>query len=154
MKNVAFKRLLNYLDNEGYRYDVDPDKTQIYISFETKDFPIKSRIVIEEKPWTMVLYSHFPFEFKEDDIVKGAMAMAMINYSLADGCFDLNLNDGKVVYRISTNYPQSGELDINFVTYLLVNSNHVVDYYNDLLYMLSAGKMSLDEFHRKVEDFS
>lgn len=155
MKNIAYQSLKNYLNKNDLHYTEDQeDNKAIYISFDTKDFPIQNRIVITESPNTLVLYSYFTFEVEEEKRLEAAMGVAMVNYALSAGCFDFDVTNGKMVFRIQTCYSQDGRIEDDFISYLIINANHIVDYFNDKLFFLVSGKTSLDDFYQQVKNFS
>lgn len=154
MKEKAFESLKKYLEKRELKYYVNKEgKTELSIAFSTDDFPLEHRIVVSEDPNCITLYSYFSFEFSEEKRIEAAMAIAMANYRISDGCFDLNLETGKALYRIQTCYPANGVVEEDFFSYLLVNANNGVDFFNDLLFLLSAGKLTIDEFHSKVKKY-
>jgi hypothetical protein len=154
MKAKAFESLKKYLEERDLKYVPDSEgKTAVSLGFSTDDFPLEHRIVITEDPNCVTLYSYFGFEFGEEKRIEAAMAIVMANFRLSDGCFDLNMENGKALYRIQTCYPADGIVEEDFFSYLIANANNAVDFFNDLLFLLSAGKLTIDEFHSKVKKY-
>lgn len=154
MKNVAYQCIKGYLDKHNLRYNEDNDsKSAFYLTFETKDFPIQNKISVMEKPNLLSLYSYFDFEVEEEKRVETLMGISMINFELSSGCFDFDLNTGHIIFRIQTCYPKSGQVEDEFIDYLLMLTNHIVDYFNDKLFFLISGKSSLEDFYQQVKAF-
>ena len=71
--------------------------------------------------------------------------ISVINNNLVDGCFDYDLSDGTIIFRMTNSYLES-EVSRELFEYMLFLSFTTVDEYNDKLMMLSKGLISLAQF--------
>ena len=110
---------------------------------------IPLRIFVDGERQRIVLYSQIPFYMADDKRVEGAIITGMATYSLADGCFDYNIDNGAIVFRMSNNYRDS-ILGVGVVNYMISCAVHTVDEYNDKFLMVSKGLMTVEQFKEGI----
>lgn len=154
MKYEAIIRLAKYLKRKKIKYEFDQEQEcAINILIETEDFPLSHRLIVFDGPASITLYSDLGFEFKEEKQMDILLAVAMANYSLDHGCFEVDMEESLLFYRIQTCLPENGKVEPKFFEYLLVNANHTIDYYNDLFFLVSENKITLDEFFQGTKNY-
>ncbi len=137
----AMDTLCKVMDGREWTYDRDDEEHVVSISIHGDDLVIPLRIRFNTNLQLVTLYSPMEFEIPEDQIVNAAMAIAAINYGIVDGTFDLNVENGRMGYRMATSYRESllSEEAFNF---LIQFALHVVDEYNDKFLMLAKGVLT------------
>lgn len=80
--------------------------------------------------------------------MEGAIATCVVNYGMADGSFDYDLSDGKIVFRMTVSFRES-QLGEGLFQYMIDCSCAMADKYNDRLLALDKGLMSLSDFIAK-----
>jgi hypothetical protein len=154
MKYEVMIRLLKYFAKKKISYSIDSkNDCEIHIVQETEDLPIHHRMVVSDGPSCIAIFSHLGFDFQEARRMDLLLAVTMANYSINDGCFDMDLEEHQLFYRILTCVPKNGKVDHKLIDYLLVTANHNIDYYNDLFYLLSENKITLEDFYRATKNY-
>ena len=74
-----------------------------------------------------------------------ALAISQINNNLADGSLDYDMRDGSILFRLTISYIDSiiGE---EALFYQLLVSFQTIDEYNDKLFLVSNGSISIEDF--------
>ena len=93
----------------------------------------------------VLLISHLPFVVQEDRRLDMAVAISAINNHLVDGCFDYNLVNGHIFFRMTNSILES-KLSEDVFTYLLLCSCKTIDDFNEKLMMLARGMVTLEQF--------
>ena len=90
-----------------------------------------------------------PFTFGEDKRLEGAIALNQINYTLVDGSFDYNYEDGRVIFRLTSSYRES-LISKELFGYMIACLAVTVDKYNDKLLVLAKGGTTLEDFLKNL----
>ena len=91
------------------------------------------------------LLSSMPFVVSESKRLDFAIAVCAINSSLVDGCFDYNIANGNLLFRMTNSFMES-RMSEEVFSYMLFCSCATIDNYNDKLFMLAKGVMSVSDF--------
>ena len=84
----------------------------------------------------------------EDKRQDGAIAVCAANYGLVDGSFDYDIGDGEIRFRLASSYRDS-DLGPDLFEYMIMVAASMVDNYNDKLFMLAKGMMTVQQFIEK-----
>lgn len=141
----VYDTLCNTLTSMEWNFDRDDEKLRVTFGVQGDDIPMHFVIAIDEDRQLVRLISFLPFEFGEDKRVEGSVATNQINYSLAEGCFDFGLNDGRPIFRVTTSFRESLVGDEMF-RYMIHLACYTVDRYNDQLEALSNGTLTIQKF--------
>lgn len=141
----AFDTLCKAIDNIGWKYKRMDDELKIMLGVGTDDLPVNILIIVDAERQLVRMLSLLPFEMKEDKRVEGAVATCFINYLLADGSFDYDVETGHIMFRLTSSFRES-LLGEELFKYMISILCHTVDKYNDQLADLNDGKINIDEF--------
>ena len=141
----VFNALTSILDSIDWKYEKVEDKLLIKSGYQGDDLPIRFGIEILPQNQVIRLVSYFPFDMPEDKRVEAAVAVCAVNNKLIDGCFDLDLSDGSLSFRMTDSY-SDGMPTKDFVEYVLACSLSTIDDYNDKFFMLAKGMMNATDF--------
>ena len=141
----CFDTLCKMLDERSFRYERDDENLCVRMGVRTDGLPLDIRFRVDTKRQLIVLLSPLPFHMNAERLADGAMAVAAINFQLADGSFDYHIKDGAVVFRVTSSFRDS-VLGEKLFEYLLITAAQTVGRYSDQLLMLSKGRITLDEF--------
>ena len=141
----VYESFLSMLDSKGWKYDKDDENLTITTGVKGDDLPIDLFISIRPRQEIVHLRSMFPFKVPQEKRVDCAIAVAVANYGLCDGSFDYDITDGEISFRLTSSYRES-ILGSDLFEYMLMVSAGTVDDYNDRLYLLAEGKMTLQKF--------
>ena len=141
----AYNTLCRALDNIGWTYKRMDDELKIMFGVGGDDIPMNFLIIIDAERQLVRLLSLLPFQMKSDKRVEGALATCIINYVLADGSFDFDLDEGHIMFRLTASFKES-LLGEELFKYMVSIACHTIDKYNDQLSDLNDGKISLEQF--------
>lgn len=141
---ATFNTLCKMLNNIGWRYDKDEEELQISCEAQGDDLPIDVRMQLNTNMEIVTFLSNLPFSVPESKRMDVALAICAINDRLIDGSFDYDYLSGKIVFRITTSYRNS-ILSEEALKYVLFVSCGTVDDYNDKLYDLTKGNMTVQD---------
>lgn len=141
----VFKAFCQVLEDKDWNYNKDEENLVIHCGAQGDDFPIKLTINIDTERSLVILLSKLPFVIQEDKRIDAAIAICAINDILADGSFDYDVNDGKIIFRMANSFIDS-KLGPDVFEYMLLCSCHIIDEHNDKLFALSKGMMSLEQY--------
>lgn len=133
------------LDSREWNYEKDDEALRIETGVRGDDLPIHLNISFDTDRALVRLFSPINFTIPEELIGECALALCLINDSLVDGNFDLNVNNGRLCFRMSTSFRES-LLSAEALDYFLGFAISVVDEYNDKLLMLAKGVISARKF--------
>ncbi|MBP8594675.1 MAG: hypothetical protein KBI35_09710 [Ruminococcus sp.] len=146
-----FSSICSLCDEIGLTYERSEDELLITMSITGEDLPMKMGIFVRPDRELVKLISPMPFTVTEDRRVDLAVAVAYANYGLADGCFDYDIADGTISYRITAPYAGS-ILGKEVFRYMIYIASKAVDYYNDKFLMLSKSMITLEQFIHSTKD--
>ncbi len=141
----AYKTLCNALDAKNWSYEKHEEERSVTFSVKGDDLPMDFMVFIDEDRQLIRLFSPMPFKFGEEKLIEGAIAACAASSIMADGNFDFNISEGKVIFRIIASYRDSiiGE---GLMHYLIDCACAVVDKYNDKFFAINKGILGLDCF--------
>ncbi len=147
-----FNKFCSYLKKAEWHFDSlsNEEGHIINLSIQGDDFPVNHIIRVYEDIGILYLLSPLPFKMEKEKLLDGAVAINIINNKLVSGNFDYNVEDGAIVFRLTTCWRDSDIGDAVF-EYMLISTQLIVDKYNDKLFMLSKGKLSLKEFVKEID---
>ena len=145
---AVYQALCANLDGHSWNYKKDEEKLVIRVGAVGDDIPMDAVIRVDEGREVVQVLSLQPFEIPEDKRLDMAVAVSVVNNQLVDGCFDLDIRKGRLVFRMACCYIDS-ELGNDLLTYLIMCAFQTIDEYNDKFLLLAKGIMSLEDFIKK-----
>ena len=141
----TYDGMCHALEEREWKFKRFDDDLTISLSVKGEDFPID--IIMRVNPDAKVVSFISPFSFKisEDKRVEAALAVSVANYGLVNGCFDYDLNDGEIRFRMVQSYRES-IIGNEVYNYMLIVGANTVDKYNDRFLMLSKGMIDFQKF--------
>ena len=155
-KNLAqgqavFATLCSALDKAEWKYEKNEEKLHIKCGVKGDDFDIDIIISVDAERRLTMLYSHLPFVVGDDKRLDLAIAVSAVNNILAHGCFDYDISDGHMFFRMANTYNGCTPSEAVF-TYMLFASCQTIDEYNDKFFMLAKGMITIEQFLEKLAD--
>lgn len=141
----TYNTLCASLDRRGWVYDRDDSKLTVKSGASGDDLPMDLLFSIDTERQLVQMYSPISFTVNEDKRIDFALAVTAINSGIVDGCFDYNITNGKLIFRITSSFIGS-ELSEDVFSYMLYCICSTVDEYNDKLLMLAKGELSFSDF--------
>jgi hypothetical protein len=137
--------LLGALESMDWKHTVGEEELSVNYIIENDDFSIGFSISLHLQNELIELYASMPLTFPEDLRAEGAIATTAINYKLRDGSFDLDLADGKMLFRMTSSYCDT-LIGHGLFRYMINTSSSTVFHYVNLLYLLAEGEIDIDSF--------
>jgi hypothetical protein len=141
----TYNKLCAILDSFNWKYRRFDDELYVRYSMQSEDLPVEIVFAVSEKYNTLRVLSFMPFKVPEEKRVEMALAICHLNDRYINGFFDFNVKTGEITFRM-TNFIGDGELGKGTVDYLLSLANHSVDKWNDRLFALVQGYLTLEQF--------
>lgn len=141
----VYETLCSALDARGWKYGKEEEKLLVHFGVNGDDVPLNFIIVVDAERQVLRVLSPLPFNMNEDKRMEGAIATNVANYGFADGGFDYDLSNGRIVFRASCAFHGS-EIGTGAVQYLIELTCAMVDKYNDQFLALNKGMLSLQDF--------
>lgn len=139
---VVYDTLCELLDKHEFKYKKDEEDLSIFCTMHGDDIPMDLHVEVDAERKLISLVSPLPFEVPQDKRAQIAIAISVINYALADGSFDYNFLNGRILFRMTSSFRDSliGE---RLFLYMLAISTGTIDEYNDKLFMVCKRDMEI-----------
>lgn len=144
----VYETLCSTLDNHGWHYKKNEERLSINCGAQGEDLPMEITVRVDAKRQLIMLLSRLPFVISEDKRLDMAIATSIANNGMVDGCFDFDVADGHMFFRMTSSFIES-EIGSELFTYMLMVSCRTIDEYNDRFLMLGKGMMSVEDFMKK-----
>ncbi|MCQ2540108.1 MAG: hypothetical protein MJ114_06625 [Acetatifactor sp.] len=141
----VYASLCGALDRREWKYKKEEDELLVRFDVNGDDFPMAFIMYMDVDRQLIRVLSPMPFVFPEDKRIDGAIATVAASDALPDGSFDYDITSGKTYFRMTNTY-RDGKIGEGLFQYIIECATYVVDLYNDKLFAVSKGMMSIDEF--------
>lgn len=150
MKNAlsVYNTLCEMLDEREFYYEKHEEDLVVTFGMRGEDIPMQFVVNIDAKRELVRVISPVPVIFEDDKRIDGAIATSQVNYRLADGSFDYDFKQGRILFRMTSSFCDS-LISKDLFEYMLACASFTVDKYNDQFLMLAKGKISVEEFFKK-----
>ena len=148
-----FYQLKLWFTSEGWSFDPHEDDLVIVSGVKGDDLPIKFLFSIREEQEILLYMSELPFSIPQDKLVETAVAVCYVNDKILNGSFDLSFKNNRLTFKLCTSY-YGGTLTQNTIEYMVRVAYNTIEMYNDKLYLLIGGNISLNEFMSEVDKLS
>ena len=141
----VYEMFKKYLSDCDYRFDPHDDDLVITLTVHGEDLPQPTMIRVDKEREVIRVLSPLPSRIPEDKRIDAAVAVSVANYGLVNGCFDFDLRDGEIRYRVAQGF-MGIEVSEELVKYILAVVFKTTDDYNDRFFMLGKGMITLHKF--------
>lgn len=142
---AAYEKLCESMDALNWKYTRDDNSLTIECSARGEDLPMDLVIRCDVEMQLLQLFSRLPFVVPEDKRLDFAIATTVVNNKMVYGCFDYNIADGAVFFRMANCF-RGIELGFETIKYMILCSCSTIDDYNDKYLMVAKGMLSLEQF--------
>lgn len=141
----TYNTLCKTLDNMKWKYQRDDEKLVVNTTAVGEDLTIKLRIVVSAERQVMYVKSPMPYSIPQTsrDVVSKALHIA--NFSMLNGCFEYDVNDGYVGFRMVVPFATS-TISEEVCRYMVILTCQMVDKFNDKILALAKRNLTLEEF--------
>lgn len=146
----TFETLCAMLDGIKWKYKRDDEKLTVTTSAIGKDLTMPLRIVVSGDRHVMYVKSAMTFSVPEHKRATICYATTLANFSMLNGCFEFNMENGYLGFRIVVPFEGSvvGE---ETCRYMVMLTCQMVDKFNDKFKKLVDDEMSMPEFVKFVQ---
>lgn len=147
----TYETLCSALTNAKVKFTRNDEALRVDYTYKGDDLLMPFIFVVDADRGFVRLISPLSPRVKEEKRLDIAVALSILNYRLAFGCFDLDMNDGELRFRMGNSFRDSALSEEVFQ--MMVQTGHaIVEKYNDKLYMLAADIISLEQFVAAMSD--
>lgn len=151
MTKQVYENICRYLDSQNWKYERHEEDAVIRYNVTGDDLEMGFVWFVDGAHQVIRVFSQLPFKMPEDRRVEGGLAVCALNGVIINGAFDYKFSDGSICFKMAQAYMDS-ILGDGLYEYLLGCSIQTVDAYNDQLFMLAKGMISLKELVDKVNE--
>ncbi|MCM1514395.1 MAG: YbjN domain-containing protein [Anaeroplasma bactoclasticum] len=141
---VVYQTMLDALEDRKWQYHADEENQRVAFSVSSNQIHMQFLMSAETEGQYISLLSFFPFCIDEHKKVEVALATSYINYSLINGHFDMDLNEGRVLFRVTCIFDGS-LLSKDVIQYMIDCACSTVNRYHPLLFQMNAGTITVDD---------
>ena len=141
----TYELLCNTLTKLEFPFERKDEELCIISHVRGDDLPIDMLVSVEAEKQMVLVLSRMPLVVPEDKRLDMALAVSFVNNMLVDGCFDYDINSGRVTYRMTNSFIES-RLSEGLFKYLVFGSCQVIDEFNDKFLMLAKDMISITQF--------
>ena len=147
---AAFDTLCEVLDGRGWQYDRNQNDLTLNVRVNGDDLFMELKVEFDPKRRHVYAVSPLPFGVPQDKRAEIACAVNMINCAILEGCFDFGYHNGMLVFRYVSSF-RGSILSKEMFERLLNIVFGTVDDYNDKLFLIMKGKMTLGELKNMID---
>lgn len=145
----VYNTLCAALDARKWVYDKHQEDLVVTFGVRGDDLPMRYVVGVDADRQLIRLSSPLPFQMKEDKRVEGAIITTVATYAIADGCFDYDMTDGEICFRLTAPFMEC-EVREGLFHHLISLANHLVDEFNDKFMAVNNGLWSIKDFLEKT----
>ena len=146
----VYNLIKSHLSSKGIKYEPHDDDQVVTMTAQGDDLPMPVVIRVIGEREVLHIGSPLPGKVPEDKRIDAAVALAAINNRLMNGSFDLDLDTGLIVFRVCQSF-HDNDISEEQIHYLLAIVFITTDEFNDTLFMMMKGNMSLEQVLEKVK---
>ena len=146
----VYQLIKSHLTSKNIHFDPHDDDQVITMTAQGEDLPMPVLIRVIADREVLHIASPLPGKVPEDKRIDAAVALAAINNHLMNGNFDLDLDSGLIVYRVCQSF-HDNDISEEQIHYLLAIVFITTDEYNDTLFMMAKGAITLEQLLEKVK---
>ena len=148
--NETYKNLCEILDGIKWVYKKDDNNRSVFFTVTGDDIPMNFLVIVDEKRQLIRITSGLSFDIPQNKIVDAAVVVSYINYKLVDGCFDLNILDGKIYFNMTSSYKCS-LIGKELFLYMIRVAGKTVDDFNDKLLLFAKDRISVPDLIKEID---
>lgn len=141
----------DWLDGNDWRYEYDAEKHMIKTGVTLKSKIKSGRIYVDIKSDCYVVYLYAPISGDKDNIGELVKYVAMANYGLMNGNFEVDPRDGEIRYKTFVNCDGLESLSPAVIQDSIYVGCVMMDRYGDGIAALALGFSDADTEIKKAE---
>lgn len=147
----VYERIKRHLRDRDLKFNTHDEDLTITLIAQGDDLPQPTIIHVIDRVSVVQIVSPIPGKIPEDKRMEAAVALAIANWGMINGSFELDMSDGEIRFKIAQSYDGT-ELNEEIMDYMLGITFVTTDKFNDKFFALGMGLMSLEQFIQKVSE--
>lgn len=143
---VCYENIKKALDKREWTYTQNEEKLLIKFSVYGEDLSSNYYFSISTEKETVTLTAYLPYRTPRNDTNALAQAIAVANSRFYNGVFEFNPKNREVSFRVSTFLLDGMEMSVDAVDYMIDVACDMVDKYDDKLFAVAKGYLSLEKY--------
>lgn len=143
-----YEMFKTHLDAHDISYKADEEDLMITLTVNGEDLPQPTVIRVLDDRNVVQIVSPIPCTIPEEKRLDAAVAVAVANRGMVNGCFEYDMGDGTILFRVAQSFAGTDFSD-ELIRYMLTIVFFTTDKFNDKFFMLAKGMMSLEDFLQK-----
>ena len=148
---AVYQIICSALDGEDLHYSKKEKDMAVVLQLRGEAGPVNFLIEVDAQRQLICLISPIGFKMSEEKRMDGALATLAANYGMIDGCFDYDLSDGSISFRMAAAYANSliGE---ELILYMIACSEAMIEKYMPEFLAINKGMLKIQDFIAKDKD--
>ena len=142
-----YQLILEAMEKKGLNHHRADEELSVCFSLELDNsiLPMHFRLRVDEERELIRLIAPLGFHFSENKRTEGALATCYVNNMLSYGCFDYDISDGEVCFRIANPYTDC-DIHVDLIVDMIMSSAATLHRYTESFFAISKNKMDIEEF--------
>lgn len=144
--DAVYKCLCDFLDGKNFKYGKEEGDRAIILQITGEDFPMTALFKVEEENERTFIFSKIPFEVQKEKLVDMVLATTYINQVLAVGTFCVDFDNYYCSFESNEVYTGLSGFSPAYAERVIVSAFSAIEKYNDKLFAINKGLMTVKEF--------
>lgn len=144
----VYQTLCSAIERRNWSFERDDEKLIVNFGVQGDDLPMHFILAVDAGSQMLYLSSPLPFNMCESKRLEGAIVTCVATYGLNDGCFDYDITDGSISFRMTAYFMES-RVGEDLLQYMISCAGATVDHYNDRFLAVDKGFLSVSDFIAK-----
>lgn len=128
----SYETLCSVMERNDIYYEKDDKHLCVKCSVSGQDIQLNFAFLINPSKMLVTLLAPMPVQIKKENSADVALAICMINNSLADGNFCFDVNDGTIFFKMTSSFRDTSVSEELFEYMLSVAADAVDDYFRKI----------------------
>lgn len=146
-----FEDMVGFLSADGVNFMADEQKGVIVVGFNGEHGPVHLMARVNEQRKVLFLLFRLPLAVPEERRVEMSEATTRANYGLSIGCFEMDLRNGELNFKVSVPTDEA-TLSLSQFRRCMGAAGSTIDYYMPAFFQVVFNDMSAEEAIDKCGD--
>lgn len=141
----AFNLICSALESDGIFCKKYEEDLAVLGGIRVEGIPITLFFLVDKRLQTIQLESRLDLKMGEEKRAEGAIATLIANYGMSNGCFEYDLSDGSISFRLTTAFGGS-RISQEAIGYMVYLTSAMVSKYSPKFSAINDGTMTISDF--------
>jgi len=141
----------DFLDGDDWHYEFDAERSLVKMGINLKSKIKSGRIYVDIREHFYMVYLCAPISGDKDNLGELNKYLAMANYGLYNGNFELDMSDGEIRYKTYVNCDGLESLSTDVIRDSIYTGCLMMDRYGDGIAALALGFSDAETEIKKAE---